>query len=319
MVLLLTTSLVQAEDRCNELIESEARRLNHTVALIHEGSRARAAHGIELEKPRDEFQAVTDNFRQRMAPCHEAETHRSLSPEALKALYEAAFTTSFYTADPVAADVMLSLSSEQARRDNTRDEPSTPDASHFQQSWWAALDARRFDEAAEFYAQHHEQIDNPLADDHPQRVSETEAHPIRLLQTDHEEAGIRLLKDGVDLTGRWVVASVSTACHFSARALDYIDALDASDYPGERLLLVSGQRGTGRPLTGIADWNREATQAVIAIAWQNAEWPETVAFSATPVFFFLEEGELQDRRRGWPSDEHGAELLKDIRAFLGRD
>jgi hypothetical protein len=319
-VCLLCSGSLQAAEACEEIVEREAARLQLTHGLIVEGSRARGAQGIEQALPRDEWQPLVDKFRERLAPCITSRDYSALSDAALAELHAAANLPSFYSADQNAARVMLAVSREWARRAASDGDHDEVDSSHFQQSWWAALNGRQFEAAADFYADHGDVIENPLVNQHPVTKAPIEPGQLRLLHTQSGDDGIQFLKQGVDVyEGRWVLASVSNHCHFSINALTYLDEMDDASALSERLLLVTSPTATGQALELTHRWNEQADHMKMAIAWRQSEWPEFVSFAATPVFFFMEDGELVERHRGWVDDDQGAELVAQMRTFLNGD
>lgn len=117
--------------------------------------------------------------------------------------------------------------------------------------------------------------------------------------------------------GTHLIASVSTTCGPSRRALAWIEATAASEPALLDLRLLQSPRNLRETADRLFEFNRTSEALQIAIANGRTGWPEPMGFDQTPVFYFLHDGVVVETIVGWPSDETGQRLLDLVNSFSG--
>lgn len=126
----------------------------------------------------------------------------------------------------------------------------------------------------------------------------------------------KITQEPVDLDeGTHLIASVSTTCGPSRRALAWIEATAASEPALLDLRLLQSPRNLRETADRLFEFNRTSEALQIAIASGRTGWPEPVEFDQTPVFYLLHDGVVVETIVGWPSDETGQRLLELVNSF----
>lgn len=115
--------------------------------------------------------------------------------------------------------------------------------------------------------------------------------------------------------GTGLVASVSPGCAFSVAAMKFIEQdAELRELLEGRALWVVDPRWTSQ-LKPLLEWNAQS-ELDMQLAWKTADWPAEMDFSATPMFYLIDGGEVIETIRGW-EDDGKAELLKaKLKALL---
>ena len=215
-------------------------------------------------------------------------------------LFRAAGADFLYSVSRVSLDDMQLDLAELHRRGIARE-------ANDEKVYAALLESRLFDKARAFGRQHRlasvETV--PDVEDHVVRKG-----PTTLLVRD---GGKKLIRESVDLgKGRLVIVISSPLCHFSQRATRSIEG-DAFLRPLIRdhsLWIVPPDQST--PFATVATWNRLHPHEQMAYVYRREEWPMVERWE-TPVFYFLKDGRVVSKVRGWPRAGRKAEIRRSLR------
>lgn len=218
--------------------------------------------------------------------------------------YEAAHEACFYTADPgLARDLFTTVGALQSRN------LATP--KQWVDTYECLLSARLTEEAAQVHAARHgDQLgDLPTFAPEPQIGAGTPS----IWRVDAAEGALR--REAVDLRGTRLVIVAHPNCGFSQRAVSAMTA-DASLRQLARAALWIAPGSGPFAWDNVRDWNSAHPDAALAYAWRERDWP-MIEDWATPAFYFLRDGKVEQHIQGWPEEGRSAEL-RQAAAKLGK-
>ena len=223
-----------------------------------------------------------------------------LGSDDVALLFRAARADFLYSISPGALDDMQLDLSELRRRGIMRNDNDG-------KVYAALLESRLFDKARSFAKVHRLAAVEPVPDVVDDAVRKG---PTMLLVRD---GGKKLIRKSVDLReGPLIVVISSPLCHFCQRAIRSIES-DAVLRPLMRdhaLWIVPPDQSN--PFATVATWNRLHPHEQMAFVYRREEWPMVERWE-TPVFYFLKNGHVVSKVRGWPRAGRKAEIRRSLR------
>jgi hypothetical protein len=222
-------------------------------------------------------------------------------PDAdLDLLFRAAQAAAFYTLDPRhVRDMQLAMDALETRGLASR--------RHYMRAQETFINARRIGEALELSRRHPDDVEavpvlREAAGIEPGQPTEWVVAPARP----------ELLRRAVDLRGVQLLVVSHPRCHFARAAMR-----DIEGDPALRQAFDAHARWLAPPdgtfsLDAIQRWNGEHPGQTIALAFRGEEWPMIDSW-ATPTFYFLDDGVVVAKVRGWPREGRREELLTALR------
>lgn len=219
-----------------------------------------------------------------------------LTSEQLAARFGAAYETCFYTAEPSAArDLLVAARELQLRQLATREQ--------WADTYQCLLSARLTREAAQVHAERKGERMGSLP-----RFAPAPAMNPGVPSIWRADAATRTLhREPVDLRGNRLVVVAHPNCGFSRRAVHAMSTDPQLQELARTALWIAPAAGPSA-WDRILAWNAEHPEASLSYAWREQDWP-MIDDWATPSFYFLPDGKVEARVRGWPEESRSAELL----------
>lgn len=130
-----------------------------------------------------------------------------------------------------------------------------------------------------------------------------------------DQRDFRLLRRPVDLeSGAVIVVVAHPLCGFSRNAMLTVaaDPVLAPIFDTHAHWIAPVDRTLDFEL--IRRWNVEHPGVDVTLAYAHDEWPEFDSW-ATPAFYFLRDGKVEDKVEGWPDGGRRQELLRALRTI----
>jgi hypothetical protein len=243
---------------------------------------------------------IHERYRALLSPYQTSAALAKLGPDDVTLLFRAAGADFLYSVSDASLDDMQLDLAELHRRGFARKD-------HDEKVYAALIESRSFDKARAFYKLH--------------RLASVETVPDVLDNVTHKgpttllvsAGGKKLARKSVDLRrGHLIVVVSSPLCHFCQRAIRSIES-DEFLRPliqDHALWIVPPDQST--PFATVAEWNRLHPHEQMEYVYRREEWPLVERWE-TPVFYFLKDGRVAGKVRGWPAAGRKAEIRRSLR------
>lgn len=263
----------------------------------------------QTEDKRTDPAALHAIYEQNVGEYTEPDAWKTLDDDSLSALYQATQSLTFYTHDPDAARLLAELSTELLERDVT---VPLMGRDHSQLTYNHLLGARLFDEAESFAEKHDEVVTPQSFELDRERLAQKRSEDGKVVMEINEADEVALLEPrNIQIDdGQWLIVTSHPGCGFSREAMEYIDNNEslAAALPERSLWLA--EQGALDNAQWLAEWNRGTPVTNLAVVDRNHDWPLEIELGRTPVFYFLDNGEIVHKAYGWRDSEQAEELHK---------
>lgn len=227
---------------------------------------------------------------------HPLDAADQLTNAQLSTRFDAAYEACFYTADPAIARDLLAAAGELQSRELAT-------AEQWVDTYECLLSARLTGEAAQVHAARNGEGMGSL----PRFAPAPTINPGTPSIWRADAATRALHREPVDLSGTRLVIVAHPNCGFSRRAVQAMSSYPELQRLAETALWIAPAAG---PFAWdrILAWNSAHPEASLSFAWREQDWP-MIDDWATPSFYFLRHGKVEERIQGWPEEGRSTELL----------